>query len=442
MASRNREVDDFLEVFPNSQVLNNDRSSINLPIEVSGGQRTFLRIDLGPSFPEEEPKLSVTHPVGISFLDRNGFVSKPDLVWRKGISRLTSFVSDCLESLRLSTYDPNSISHSGREDNVKLPSSHGFQASSTVSSSNGPSPLTNAGTASLSTSNSTSSNGYTSYFMNRTNNPYSNNANITNASNSSNKNLASNNDSSPPRCPPFPPPPPPPPPLPSNIISPSAMHSPNFQPSTTPPALSELPRMSASLFQSLSSLEASLNHESVSTLFALLDSPSDFELRLESLLNQSPTLHSLHEIQSRNQRLAERNLDLEGKVEQAKAHVAIVKAGDFAVAKGEFEALKQRYDAVVEQLHPRALLKAIDKEIEEMDKASDDLALKFQMSSNRAHGAGLKTAGVSSVGGAVASAAEMTLDQFTDRYLQIRMKYHATDLKRQAAAAHFAQCGI
>ncbi|KAF5827571.1 hypothetical protein DUNSADRAFT_423 [Dunaliella salina] len=117
---------------------------------------------------------------------------------------------------------------------------------------------------------------------------------------------------------------------------------------------------------------------------------------------------ALDDVQSQNLAVAQENIAMQGALEEARNHVAIVKSSEYAAAKSIFDELLQSQRQVCACLAPSVLLDKLHAAVNEVDEQSIAVHDRF-----------LK--------------GELQPDRFAEQHTEIRQKFHLLDLKRQAA---------
>ncbi len=75
---------------------------------------------------------------------------------------------------------------------------------------------------------------------------------------------------------------------------------------------------------------------------------------------------AIEEIQRQNVALAQDNLSMQGSIEEARNHVAIVRSSEYASVKGQFDELFARQEAVLAKLSPHILLGKLRERVEQV----------------------------------------------------------------------------
>jgi len=147
---------------------------------------------------------------------------------------------------------------------------------------------------------------------------------------------------------------------------------------------------------------------STSQLEELLKDEEAFRKFAIHSISNTPAARALAEVRAQNVALARDNLAMQGTIEEARNHVAIVKSSEYAGAKAAFEELVARQAAVLAAAAPNVLLGALVADTDKLDDASSALQDQYQSGA-------------------------MSLDAFVDAYTASRVAFHILDLKRQTS---------
>ncbi|KAG1663697.1 hypothetical protein FOA52_013265 [Chlamydomonas sp. UWO 241] len=113
------------------------------------------------------------------------------------------------------------------------------------------------------------------------------------------------------------------------------------------------------------------------------------------------------EIHRQNVALAQDNLLMQGSIDEARNHVAIVRSSEYASAKATFDELYARQEAVLKKLNPILLIQKLHDEADRLDAAFETSYDAFL-------------------------AGSLPLEKFTAEHVQGRIEFHKMDLMRQA----------
>jgi len=159
--------------------------------------------------------------------------------------------------------------------------------------------------------------------------------------------------------------------------------------------------------------------ESLSTaqLEELMTDEDKFSTFMTNWVRNTQAARALAEIQRQNVALAQDNLSMQGSIDEARNHVAIVRSSEYAGAKSAFDDLYRRHEAVVAKLSPFTILQQMRAKTDKLDLESGEIHDQYL-------------------------SGRMTVDQFVDQYCTKRVEYHYLDLMSQATeytAMHMTQ---
>ncbi|GAX86238.1 hypothetical protein CEUSTIGMA_g13651.t1 [Chlamydomonas eustigma] len=140
----------------------------------------------------------------------------------------------------------------------------------------------------------------------------------------------------------------------------------------------------------------------------LTDDDALYELKVK-WLKRTQAAQALEEMQRQNVSLAQENLSMQGDIEEARNHVAIVRSSEYAAVKGRFDDLYQRHQSVLAKLSPEVVITQIQQKVDQLDSVSAATEDAFLT-------------------------AKLPIEEFVNQYVQQRVDYHRLETMRQAVA--------
>lgn len=129
---------------------------------------------------------------------------------------------------------------------------------------------------------------------------------------------------------------------------------------------------------------------------------------LVSWLHHSQAGQAIEEVRRQNLALAQESLAMQGDIDEARNHVAVVRSSEYADVRTRFDDLYRRQEAVLAKLSPVVLLQKLKDKADEAERAADIPEEAFLSGT-------------------------LPLDKFVEAYVNQRIEFHKLDLMRQAA---------
>jgi ESCRT-I complex subunit VPS37 len=149
----------------------------------------------------------------------------------------------------------------------------------------------------------------------------------------------------------------------------------------------------------------------------LLKDESAFKALLKEAIKGSPMAATLEEIRVKNRQLAESNLNKQGTINEVRNQLAIVRSSEYTLIKSRFDELLSRQQKVLSTMGSVVWREKLEEAVSAADAASSALTADFMSGS-------------------------VTLDQFIQKHVDMRINHHSLDLKRQAAETLLAGSGV
>jgi hypothetical protein len=138
------------------------------------------------------------------------------------------------------------------------------------------------------------------------------------------------------------------------------------------------------------------------------DGGAEFRTALRGVVSGCKMAAALEDARQQNRQLAASNLAQQGAIAEARNQLAVVRGSEYSSIKARLDALLKRQAAVAAVLGGAKFRERLEDAVSEADAASSALSAAFLDGT-------------------------LPLDAFVDQYLGARARYHALDLKRQAA---------
>lgn len=143
-------------------------------------------------------------------------------------------------------------------------------------------------------------------------------------------------------------------------------------------------------------------------LAAALHGEDAFDALLQRVVEAGQTVQARTALHKSNLELAERNLQKEAALSDIRNQVAVIRGADYTGEAESFNELRQRIGDMVARVRPDVMVAKLQEVAQHVEGEAEAEVKRF-------------------MGG------DRPVDEFVDRYGQLRTSYHKYDLKRQAA---------